>query len=93
MREYEWLLEKEYELRVNTITTQLQDCLKKFSDAFNSTGGLLACTVLCLECRDTMLCRSDKTNLDQPVSSDKFKAMFEGQLAGKGYHGSHISFC
>ena len=39
MKEYEWLLGKEYELRVAAIAVQLQECEKKFSDAFSSSGG------------------------------------------------------
>lgn len=43
---------KEYQLRVDAISSRLQECAKKLSDAFNSTGGeeVMTGDVHCILC-------------------------------------------
>lgn len=74
-REFEWLLEKEYRLRVDTISTQLKQCSKKFSDAFSSSGDLRP---ILINQGDTVLCTA-------AIEGDKIlKAEVNLKLPGRG---------
>ena len=72
-KEFKWLLDKEYQLRVEGISNQLRECSKKFFDAFTSSGGKLASYILLdsfiVDSYVVFLCRFKQAHLNQSVSS------------------------